>query len=71
MCREKHIEINPHMMPWWDKVEFSFMYHGAKLNVVMENGKYTLTADSVDEIKVIFNGKTLSVTDGKPITELM
>jgi trehalose/maltose hydrolase-like predicted phosphorylase len=70
VCREKHIEINPHMMPWWDKVEFSFMYHGAKLNVVMENGKYTLTTDSVDEIEVLFKGKTLSVTDGKPMVEL-
>ena len=71
MCREKHIEINPHMMPWWDKVEFSFVYHGAKLDVLMKDGEYTLTTDSENDIKVIFNGKTVSVNRDKPMKELM
>ena len=71
VCREKHIEINPHMMPWWDKVEFSFMYHGAKLNILMQDGKYTLTTDSESDIRVIFNGKTLTVNRDKAIEELI
>ncbi len=71
VCREKHIEINPHMMPWWDKVEFSFVYHGAKLDVLMQDGEYTLTSDSENDIEVIFNGKTVLVNRDKPMKELM
>jgi len=71
VCREKHIEINPHMMPWWDKIEFSFVYHGAKLDVLMQDGEYTLTSDSENDIEVIFNGKTVLVNRDKPMKELM
>ena len=71
VCREKHIEINPHMMPWWDKIEFSFVYHGAKFDVLMKDGEYTLTADSESDIEVIFNGKTVLVNRDKPMKELM
>ncbi|MDD6483527.1 MAG: hypothetical protein PUF72_03005 [Clostridiales bacterium] len=71
VCREKHIEINPHMMPWWEKVEFSFMYHGAKFSVLMKNGEYTLTTDSKDEVKVIFNGNKAFVSSEKTMTKSM
>lgn len=71
VCRENHIEINPHMMPWWDKVEFCFMYHGAKLNVIMQGREYTLTTDSENDINVMFNGKNVCVNSGKAMKETM
>lgn len=71
VCREEYIEINPHMMPWWDKVEFSFMYHNAKLNVLMENGKYIVKTESNCEIKAVFNSKMVLLSKENPITESM
>ena len=57
MCREKYIEINPHMMPWWDKVTFSFYYKGSKFKVEMDNNRYLLETDSEKDTVVIFKGE--------------
>ena len=57
VCRENHIEINPHMMPWWDKVTFSFYYKGSKFKVEMDNNSYLLETDSERDTVVIFNGE--------------
>ena len=37
----------------------------------MQDGEYTLTADSESDIEVIFNGKTVLVNRDKPMKELM
>ena len=62
VCREDRIEINPHMMPWWDSVKFNFLYHGIKLTVEMTNDEYKLTSDNSTSVKVAFRGKEFEVS---------
>ncbi len=57
VCREDKIEINPHMMPWWKSLSFSFIYKGAKYNVVICDGKYTLSTADGKDTRVVFKGK--------------
>ena len=71
VCREDKIEVNPHMMPWWDSVSFNFLYHGHKITVKMTNETYTLTTDSDKEIKVVFRGKELSLSKANAVNEKM
>jgi trehalose/maltose hydrolase-like predicted phosphorylase len=71
VCREDKIEVNPHMMPWWDSVSFNFLYHGQKITVKMTNEAYTLTTDSEKEIKVVFRGKELSLSKASAVNEKM
>ena len=59
VCREDKIEINPHMMPWWDSIEFKFQYKGANFEVLLTNEKYELKTDSAEDIKVRFKGKDI------------
>lgn len=62
ICREDHIEINPHMVPWWESVEFSFCYKGINFDVVMDNEKYTLKSDSKKSVSVVFRGEKHEVS---------
>ena len=71
VCREDKIEVNPHMMPWWDGVSFSFMYHGSKISVKMTNETYTLSTDSDAEIKVEFRGEEAKIDKNNPMTKNM
>ena len=57
VCRENCIEINPHMMPWWNKVSFSFYYKGSLFNVEMDNDFYSLKTDCNADVVVIFKGE--------------
>ncbi len=61
VCREDKIEMNPHMMPWWESVQFNFMYKGEKFTVNLTNEKYTLTTSSKNDVKVIFRGEEMLV----------
>jgi trehalose/maltose hydrolase-like predicted phosphorylase len=71
VCREECLEVNPHMMPWWESVSFSFMYHGAKINVKMTNDIYTLSTDSKTKIDVFFRGKKTELGNGVAVTMKM
>ena len=71
VCREDRIEINPHMMPWWDGVKFSFFYRGAKISVEMTGEEYKLSSDSETPIKVVFRGKELEVSKAHVLAEKM
>lgn len=65
VCREDAIEINPHMMPWWDGVSLSFMYKGNKISVSMDNNEYKIETDSKDEINVVYKGEKTTVSIDK------
>lgn len=56
VCREDCIEINPHMVPWWESLSFDFFYKGARYSVKMTENTYTLTSDSATEAIVVFKG---------------
>ncbi len=56
VCNEDCIEINPHLIPWWSSLGFSFIYQGIKFEVSIANGKYVLKSDSDKDTKVIFKG---------------
>ncbi len=71
VCREDCIEVNPHQVPWWDKVSFSFMYKGSKISVTMTPCEYTLKTDSEEEIDVIFKGERKSLCAKSEICEAL
>lgn len=35
--KENRIVVNPHMIPWWEEVRFSVIWHGQKLEVILSN----------------------------------
>ena len=57
VCREDCIEINPHMMPWWEEVNLKFQYKGSNFEVSITNEKYELKTDSENDIVVCYCGK--------------
>ena len=69
VCHDNHIEINPHMMPWWNSISFGFKYKNISLNVKMSSDSYTLTSDSDKEIIIIFNGIKKAVSKKTPLKE--
>lgn len=40
--RENKLEINPHMIPWWEEVSFSFTWHGQKAEVILSNKTFII-----------------------------
>ena len=71
VCREDYIEINPHQIPWWDGVKFSFVYQGKVIKITMKDGKYTAQTDAEGEIKVVYNGKEMTLSKNNSICEVM
>ena len=43
--RENGLELNPHMIPWWDCVESSVSWRGRKVSFSLTNEVLTVTAD--------------------------
>lgn len=56
VCKENCIEINPHMIPWWKSLSFSFFYRGMQMNVNIKNGRYTIETNDDGEVVIYFNG---------------
>ena len=71
VCRENHIEINPHMMPWWNGVKMKFMYRQKTVEVSISDGKYTVTTESDDDITVVFRGETGNVSRYSPLVKIL
>ncbi len=71
VCREDCIEINPHMMPWWNGVKLRFMYHGSKFEVDMNNETYTLKTDSKNAVSVKFRGEDVTVDSNSEMSKKM
>lgn len=69
VCRENYIEINPHEMPWWNSVKFSFIYNDGKVDISMKDGKYTLKAEK--DLKVIYKGAERIVKAGEELYEII
>lgn len=67
VCRDEFLEINPHVIPWWNRLSFNFMYKGSKINISMSKESYTITPDA--EVKVVFNGKEINISAGCAHTE--
>ena len=65
ICRENHIEINPHMIPWWKAVKFNFIYKGGKISVSITQDTYSIS--SYEAVKIIFKGKEVLISAGKSV----
>lgn len=63
VCRDNHIEINPHLIPWWKNVKFNFMYNGSKISVSITPHAYSITADS--DVNIVYRGKEISIVSGE------
>ena len=69
VCREDCIEINPHMIPWWTKVEFSFMYKNSKFTVTISDNKYELKTECESDVAVKFSNKLITMNCNYPLCE--
>lgn len=65
VCREDHIEIHPHMVPWWNSLAFSFCYQGILFRVEMTGKTYRLSSDGERAVSVIFQGETYLVSKAR------
>ena len=63
VLRKSFIEINPHAIPWWKKISFSFLYKGSKISVSMTPDSYSIVPES--NVKIILSGKEYSLEKGK------
>lgn len=71
VCREDCIEINPHMIPWWKNLAFSFIYRGIRFSVNVSDNTYSIKSDSSKDIKVIFKGKEFIINSENEVRELL
>ena len=65
VCRDNHIEINPHIIPWWKNVKFNFMYKGSKISISIASHTYNIISDR--DVKIVFQGKEQFVYRNKNI----
>lgn len=63
VCRDKYIEINPHMMPWWNKVELKFKYKGCNFEVSLSNEDFALKTDSSLDIEIHYQGEVININN--------
>ena len=61
VCRDHYIEINPHMMPWWNRVGLKFKFKGYSFEVSMTNDEFVLMTDSISDIEIHYKGNTVYV----------
>ena len=57
VCRSGKIEINPHIMPWWNSVKFNFMYQKQKIYIEMTTNEYIIKNGGNRDIKIVFKGE--------------
>lgn len=63
------VKINPHMIPWWKEVRYSFHWHGQKIFVSLCNEEVTITADIKNDkaIPLTLCGENCSLLPGKNV----
>lgn len=47
------VKMNPHMIPWWEKVRYTLHWHGQKLSVCLTNEGVTVSADSANSGEIL------------------
>lgn len=67
ICHEDYIEINPHQIPWWDRISFSFKYKGIKIQIEITPETYMLNAEN--DLKIVFKGKNIDLLKGIELVE--
>lgn len=43
---ETGVSLQPHFIPWWEKVSFNSVWHGLRYKITLTNSEMTVTADS-------------------------
>jgi len=52
IMRENKIEVNPNIIPWWEEVQFSIVWHGQIIRVSLNNKTITLESDEANTSNV-------------------
>ena len=52
VLREDKVEINPHMIPWWESVKYSVMWHGQRILVTLQNDEVCITSSQENKKEV-------------------
>jgi len=70
ILREDKIEVNPNMIPWWEEVQFSIVWHGQRLKVSLNNKTITLISDESnnDNIPIEHKGAVFTLPEGEMLT---
>lgn len=69
VLREDKVEINPHMIPWWKSVKYSFTWHGQKVYVTLSNEEVCIYGEETNSeaVPVVVAGKPYDVKPGAKI----
>lgn len=64
--RENKIEVNPHMIPWWEEVSFSLVWHNQRLKIKLNINQITIYSDKSNSsaVQMEFKGKTWELKAG-------
>lgn len=67
--KEDRVQINPHMIPWWDEVIYSVQWHGQKLKICMSNEKIRIesTEENSSDIPLSVCGEEYCICPGQSI----
>lgn len=68
--RENKLEINPHMIPWWEEVSFSFTWHGKRVEIALSNSTFTIKSSESNDgnIPVDFRGELHGLQAGQELS---
>lgn len=72
VLREDKVEINPHMIPWWKSVKYSFTWHGQRVYVTLSNEKVCICGEETNSsaVPIVISGKPYDVKpDAKIVCE--
>lgn len=69
VLREDKVEINPHMIPWWKSVKYSFTWHGQRVYVTLSNEEVCICGEETnsESVPVVVSGKPYDVKPGAKI----
>lgn len=69
VLREDKVEINPHMIPWWKSVKYSFTWHGQRVYVTLSNEEVCICGEETNSeaVPVVVSGKPYDVKPGAKI----
>lgn len=69
VLREDKVEINPHMIPWWKSVKYSFTWHGQRVYVTLSNEEVCIYGEETnsESVPVVVSGKPYDVKPGAKI----
>lgn len=73
ILRADKVEINPHMIPWWDEVRYSVKWHGQTLLICLNNDEIRVESakDNDKDTPLVLRGEEIWLKPGQIVTRTL